>query len=156
MSSFICSPKHFNSVERALLRATIQQYPEWNLYDGSRDIDKQQALIREHMLTLRELSALCVNLQYKHHHQGELDEVIQADIAELKNASISRELSLIELHKACSCISYQIETEHLEELRPLTGNERTAILFLESIKTKLALHIIKALPEYDKAEWEIK
>lgn len=104
--------------------------------------------------SLRRLNVLCVTLQYKHHYKGYLDKEIEEQtslLLEDKNGGES--LTKIQLLKALQCLFYQIETEHLKELRSLTEKETNALFFVRTMINELALDIVNSLPEYDNAKW---
>jgi hypothetical protein len=165
MSSFICSPKHFNSIEKSVIYLTQDSnfyfpysfkntFPE--LYDKRHySQDKIDLKVKQTIDTLRELNVLCVSLQYKHHYPGTLDKEIaeQLEVAKMKDAGQS--LTNISLLKQLQCLNYQIETEHLKELRSLTPDEENAMFFIEELKNALAMDIINKLPDYDKSPWGI-
>lgn len=106
--------------------------------------------------TLRILQATCVTLQYKHHYQGTLDKEIQEQkdtLLTFKGGGVH--LDKVGLYKALQCISYQIETKHLKDLRGLTGEEQNAMIFLTAMENDLAADIVRDLPAYESAKWEI-
>ena len=166
MSSFINTPEHFNSIERKLhfMAMTNNFYVPYSLktispkfYDRQHyNTDDVLQEISEFMDTMRELNVICVTLQYRDHYQGILDKEIkeQTEIIKTKNTSTA-ELTEIGLYKAIQCMTYQIETKHLKELRQLTVQEENAIIFFEEIKHALAVDIISELPEYNNAKWSI-
>lgn len=157
MSSFINSPGHFNSVERFLINANLSSndkiYALRLLCKDKGFPDDQQ--IMEFMTTLRELQALCVCLQYKHHSEGKLDKEIQEQTAITKLKTSITKLNTISGFKALLCIRYQIETCHLKELRALTDGEALAMDILTKVIAELADTIARSLPAYDKAPWSI-
>ena len=116
MSSFICSAKHFNSIERALIKLT-------NGEGGGKQI-------RVFMDTMRDLSVLCVTLQYARYYKGKLDEEIAAQREFVKEKTEIQRLSLPQLVGAMKCMRYQIEIEYLTELRPLTELENRCMGFM--------------------------
>jgi FtsZ-binding cell division protein ZapB len=168
MSSFLCSPKHFNSVEQSINQLTYSSnngfyfpYSIRNIYPkiyNKRDhsFDAIEAEVKTVMDTIRELSAVCVTLQYKHHYKGVLDTEIKEETEYLLNNRKEHDLlSPVALYKAICCISYQIEIEHLKELRELTQAEQNAIIFIKEMEDALCAHIVSKLPEYDTAKWSI-
>jgi hypothetical protein len=93
-------------------------------------------------------------LQYADHYKGTLDQEIKEETASLLNdKKTAQDLNDIELLKCLNCLSYQIEPEHLTELRPLVPTEENALFFLEEMQKALANKIINDLPAYDKAKW---
>ena len=165
MSSFICSSKHFNSIERTVINLTQDQnfyfpyafkcvYPE--LYEKRYYTqDRIDSAVTEIVNVLRELNVLCVSLQYKHHYPGTLDKEISEQKAIVSDRAQSANLSKIELYKALICVSYQIEEQHLTELRQLSQQETNALFFIKEMKGALSADIIRSLPDYDVAAWEI-
>lgn len=166
MSSFICSPKHFNSVEKAIQGVCRNQrfhfdheirkmYPY--LSGDISMIDAMDDTVSGIMDEIRKLSVLCVCLQYRHHYEGTLNIEIEQQTGILINDKANyKKLGDIELYIAVQCIDYQIETEHLTDIRPLSPNEEMAYRFLRVFECNLAKYIVSRLPEYEKAGWAIE
>jgi len=159
MSSFICTPKHFNSVANYVAFTAIN-HDHLKYGKAFRDYRKISPFLAEKKLlalfdTLKELSVLCVTLQYKHHYTGKLDQTIEAETKAIKQQTNIELLTPISCYKLLGCITYQIEVEHLKELRELTPEETAALNFCEDFKNDLAHHIVCELPEYDKAKYTI-
>jgi len=166
MSSFIPSAKHFNSIERSVIFLTQSSnfYFPYSFKDkfpkiynkGHYSQDAIDAEVKAIIDTLRELTPLCVTLQYKHHYQGGVDKEIAEQTAILKQENKGGEpLAKIGLFKALQCLSYQIETKHLTDLRSLTNEEENALFFVDELKCVLAVDIVAGLPSYDTEKWEI-
>lgn len=166
MSSYINSAKHFNSIENKLQCILIWSndnyympydiknlYPE--LYSKQSTAEKKENIIRGIVDTLRHLQVLCVSLQYKHHYDGVLDQEIANQTEVVMDRKESVHLSLHGLYNAMRCISYQIEREHLKELRELLPVEESALKFMEIIINSLAHHLVSAMPE-DECKWSIE
>lgn len=165
MSSFICSPKHFNSIEKSVIYLTQDRnfyfpyafkntFPE--LYNtGFYTQDKIDAKVKSIIDTLRELNVLCVSLQYKSHYPGTLDKEIAEQLEVVKMKDAGQSLTKLSLLKQLQCLDYQIETEHLKELRSLTPDEENAMYFIKELENALAMDIIHKLPDYDKLSWGI-
>lgn len=167
MSSFIPSANHFNSIERTVIFLTQNNnfyFPysfkdkfEKIYYKGhySQDlIDKEVISIID---TLRELTPLCVTLQYRHHYEGTVDKEISEQTEILKQTRKGgTPLTKVGLFKALQCLSYQIETEHLTQLRSLTTEEENALFFVDELKNALAIDIVSSLPDYEAQKWEIE
>jgi hypothetical protein len=166
MSSFICSPKHFNSLENAIISLTDdnnfrfpysfkETFP--TLYDSRNFTSAQiKQTAGEIVDTLRSLNALCVTLKYKHHYAGTLDTEIESQTRTLmSNKKAFTHLNKIALFKSLRCVNYQIEIESLKELRDLTELETNAMFFMKEFCDALAYHIIGGLDAYDKAPWGI-
>ena len=167
MSSFICSNKHFASIANGIVRIieTNNFHVSYNLkqiapqiYSYKQTLNEQSAIkeINSFIETLMDLHVLCVSLQYRHHYEGRLDQDIreQREILHLPcNNPVS--LSAAALHKSIRCALYQIETEHLEELRPLTSKEKDCLTFFRLFAINIADYIVSHLPEYGKAPWGI-
>ena len=166
MSSFIPSSKHFNSIEQSLISLTMSsefyfpysfksRFPKlYNKRNYTQDcIDAE---VRQIVDTLRELTAICVSLQYKHHYTGTLNSEIQGQIEILNHDKKSyNSLTKIGLYKALSCVGYQIEAEHLKELRDLTTEEENALFFVNEMQNTLSMDIVRNLPSYDSEMWNI-
>jgi len=106
--------------------------------------------------TLRQLTAICVTLQYAHHYDGKLDEQIKAETDELmEHKKESRDLTKLGLLKAMQCINYQIEVEHLTELRQLTQAEQNALKFLRLMTDDITSDIVHNLPEYKTEKYSL-
>lgn len=158
MSSFICNPEHFNSIERALKSlgndTSFYLTPKFSKLLKSFHPQDDYEAITIFMDTLRELSVLCVSLQYKHHYVGFLDKEIEDQKAILfsdKHSSIT--LDHVGLLKAIQCVGYQIELEHLQELREITEAEQNAIGLIEGYEQTLSMYIINKLPSYEASAW---
>lgn len=170
MSSFICSSNHFNSVESKLceiwenkfFRNQETLYFETSFtkayaYELYQIADRERAIntIKRYMNAIRELSVICVSLQYRHHHDGNLDEYITANIKELKTCKAKTKLSYIELYKAIQCILYQIETYHLTSIRALTEDEENALKFFKGLQTEVPQFLISTSKTYNECQWAI-
>jgi len=163
MSSFICNSKQFNSIEKAVTYLALgtdfyfpysfkSVFPE--LYEKRKTgIDTAANKVTEIIDTIRQLNVLCVSLQYAHHYEGVLDNEIKEQTEIVMQRLECRALTSVELYKQLNCVSYQIEIEHLKELRDLTQDEENAMFFLREIQNSLASHIVHKSPAYDKAEW---
>ena len=102
--------------------------------------------------TLRTINVLCVSMQYAHHYPGTLDAEIKAELTAVFNRSGGKQLSKIALLSQLNCLDYQIEINHLIELRELTITESNAMLFLKEFRNSLAMDIIMDLPAYSDVE----
>lgn len=165
MSSFICGPSHFNKIEAGLKEYLLkddyacgyqigQLFPA--LYGRETLHSDKERLIRDITDELRKLNVLCVSLQYKSHYVGTLDKEIEDQtFTLLKGRRAVSPPNQYQLFKALNCLNYQIETEHLEEIRSLDDQEKLAMAFLKEVKYKLAYDIATDTPEYESAEWEI-
>lgn len=167
MSSFICSPKHFNSIEASIknLAYGSQFYFPYSfkkkfpaLYEKRKQtFDNMDACVENVVDELRRLNALCVSLQYKNHYVGKLDTEIEEQTSILMNCKKeSKLLNKYELLAALKCVGYQIETEHLKDLRHLTEQEENTLYFLTEMINALAMDIVTSLPAYEKAGWSIE
>lgn len=166
MSSFINSAEHFNSVENALAELTYKQgfYVPYSLKQIAPKFYAKQhysfETVRDEIKgiidTLKELQVVCVTLQYKHHYEGVLDKEIETQMNLVKIKSNIEGLSLCGIVKALNCIDYQIEVEHLKELRELTNEEQNALTFVREMVNALNMHIVSDLPEYESAKYCIE
>jgi len=163
MSSFIPSAKHFKSIEATFIDLNWndnfyypydlkEDFP--NLY--SKNSAKQMHnSIKDVVGVLAEITALCVCLQYRHEHEGTLDKAIEDNTIAAKAEVKGYILTKTELYKALSCVKYQIELEHLKDLRSLTEREEKAMKFLRVMIFHLAEDIVSGTALYDAARWEI-
>lgn len=157
MSSFTCSAKHYNSIESALHQLISKDMfcpayelkeicPNWyERHHANHKAIKQE--FSEHIDTIRELNALCVSLQYKDHYEGVLDKEIKEQIEYVKEKTEIKYLTPHGLYNALRCANYQIEIEHLQELRKLTESEQNAMKFLEVMINHVGAYIISQLPD---------
>lgn len=171
MSSFLHSPTQFNSVQNALNNLLLDKnngsyhlpyklkkyFPE--CYDKS-NVTKGLSEINDFMNTIRNLSVLCVNLQYKEKdncNMINLDADIETEYKYLiTNSKSIIKLNNIDLLKALQSINYQIETEHLEQLRALTPIEKASMYILTELTNSIALHIVSNTDEYNKSKgWSL-
>lgn len=166
MSSFINNSKHFactretinylySKREMVFEYDTAQIVPEFTHRKGfARNI--VEAKITEIMHTIIDLQVTCVFLQYKHHYVGTLDQDIRNTKVEIKAClNTGKILTKVELFKAIQSMFYQIETEHLTDLRPLFQKEETVLKFFEVLENALAHNIVTHTEEYEKAEWNL-
>ncbi|MGB4776467.1 MAG: hypothetical protein WBP45_14920 [Daejeonella sp.] len=166
MSPHICNAKHFNSIELAInyLAQDNQfsfpysfkdKFPE--LYNHTKiSTEGIEHCVSTLIDTLRSLNVLCTMLRDKNDYEGILDNEIeeQMEILMLDKRS-SKNLTRFGLYKALQCLNYQIEINHLKELRNLSNEEESALFFLEEMINHLAHTIIRELPEYHLEDWRI-
>ena len=148
MSSFICTSEHFNSIDKGLKNSEIIKV----LHLQNFEFIKSENSISECINELRNLNVLCVSLQYKHHYKN-LDQEIVEQLEIVNSKTKSKALSPLGLFNALKCIRYQIEVEHLEELRKLSEEEVNALNFLEHSIQSLACYICSKLPEDSTNTW---
>jgi hypothetical protein len=168
MSSNIESSKHFNSIESKLIDIFItktgsklpsfpyalkKDFP-W-LYNGSDAFNAKREILNV-IDDLRKINVLAVMLQYKHHYEGKLDEKIKSQTEILfADKTSKKDLSMVGLFKALDCLSYQIEQEHIEELRHLTIDEQKALNFLEVITNTISHNICRNIEDKTN-NWSIE
>lgn len=164
MSSFIHSADHFNKVEssiKMMLSGSLNDIFRWDVrkYIDARTmgVDAIHEAVEELIDAIKELSVICVNLQYAHHNEGKVDELIASEVEWLKGSRKfdSAKLSNVELLKAIQSLHYQIETEHLKGIRELTVIESRAMEFLEACEDSLLRIIVMNSQEYNDAKWSI-
>lgn len=173
MSSFINSAKHFNSIYAKLETVFTAGFnanggfyapyslrnivPNWGIGDPRecQPTQKIKSELRSIVTTFAELQALCVTLQYKHHYAGTLDSQIATETALVTAKTDVAHLTFPGLLAAINCSLYQIEVNHLIELRPLTDAENQALEFFKLMRYEIAMHIAMKTPEYVKAERDI-
>ena len=162
MSSFICSAKHFNSIESGILKLlndnTFHSYAlkEFNLYSYDAIPKTLEVTLKGFMGTLKKLNVLCVSLQYrKDEVEGTLDTLIEDRKKEVNQKTNIVDLSKLGLYNALKCLVYQVEIEQLEDIRDLERGETKAMLFLETFINCLANHICGKLPEDETNKWSI-
>lgn len=168
MSSFTNSPQHFDDAQCSIayliaydteyhLPYKIKQtYPRLHVTQGGWSTEQVEEIISSIFDTIAELQVVCVNLQYRHHNEGKVDQSIKHELEHIrqnKKIIATRRLSIIELYKSLQCINYQIETEHLTSIRELTVEEQNAMTFLSVMIDDLAHHIVNGLDEYQSAKW---
>lgn len=164
MSSFICSAKHFNSIEENTFKMIRfdrdfdcyqlkQDFPklyDQRSYDESEIFKEVKSIVNE----LRELNVICVSLQYKNHYD-DIDKEIKEQKELIYAGKGYKHLNPAGLLKAFICVNYQIEIEHLEELSGLNDDQKKAMKFLNIMIEYLTYRIAISTPAYDSAEWEI-
>lgn len=165
MSSFICSSNHFNSIEctlQHLLKGDTfrfpyeleKSYPDW--FSRFTKTNKQiSESISKIIDILRELNVICVSLQYRHHNAGNIDNEIKAQLYMLRKSKGGSVLTLHGLYNALNCLVYQIEIEHLEELRELLPEEKASLNFANVMINGIAKHIVDHMPEDNTCKWSI-
>lgn len=163
MSSFICSPKHFNSIEKSILELIehkndfyfssdiVEKYPKLENETSA----ESKAQIIEIIDELRTLNVLCVVLQYKDHYHG-INEEIQGHTKLLFfERTKYKHLTELGLFNALRCLNYQIEPEHLDDFIGLTEAQQNALYFLDYLTNKIAKRIVRSLPEDHTNTWEV-
>src|SRR5688572_23892936 len=112
MSSFIPSSEHFNSLEAGIIRMLNNKdfsfpYALKDTFPGMYNRHVQGVTeVKQVFDTLRELTALCVTIQYKNHYQGTLDQEIQEQTAILKQDK--RSMVVLTIHgvlKGLQCLN---------------------------------------------------
>jgi hypothetical protein len=162
MSSFICSPLHFNSIEKSI--ESLLKKRDFNLYRlkdrfpnmcyRSGNELKELEIIMDN---LRVINAVCVSLQYKSHYEGVLDQEIREQTAILIDGKKSgfKNLDNLGLYQALRCLNYQIEIEHLKDLAGLTTDQENAMFFLKEFSDILAHHIVSKMPQLENIGWSL-
>lgn len=161
MSSYINSPKHFNSIEHKfhlLANSNEFSFPYSvssilpNCYNKNETlIETMERELTDVIDTLRELNVLCVTLQYKDACAVEL----QAELKFVKTKTKIKDLTLHGLYNALCCLDYQIELSHLEQTRKLTVKEQSAVQFLKEMRISIAIKLVRSLPEDKTNTWSI-
>lgn len=150
MSSFICSSKHFCSIENALneiLSGSEGYYLERNTgLKSKQDISK-------FVENLRWLNVVCVTFQYRSHYEGKMDAQISAELANVATKCKPKYLSLHGLYNALTCVDYQIETEHVKGLFDTQVSETMPLL--KNLIDYLARQIVSKLPDDNTNNWSI-
>jgi hypothetical protein len=158
MSSFICSPIQFNSIEYYLTQKELGNDPIYCLRKLAKTANKSATgeEITGFVDTLRVLSVLCISLQYQRHFKNRLDaEIVEQRKKLFNNKKVRVHLNDISAYKSLQCISYQIEISHLTEIRKLTPEEELAMELLHEITCEIAMKIVRRLPEYNKTAWSL-
>jgi hypothetical protein len=157
MSSFICDPEHFASVQAGLIQ--LQQSnsghpkPYRKQWQENISMDDMVAKVRGYISTLQRLQSTCVCLQYKHHEGNRPRDIVASVRYYQTGKHRAYSLSMAGIVKGLACILYQIETEHLEEIRPLNDTEKAALEWAKDYKNGLAMYILTQSSEWNKAEW---
>jgi hypothetical protein len=171
MSSFINTPKHFSTIKTNLARLII--YGDVNdrqkinfylpyemknthpiIYDNTYFVEEREKEIFNEIDIFAELQALCVCLQYKH-HSDKLDEDIKVNCKEVKTIVKTERISIIALFKLIGCALYQVETEHIKELRALTKEEKRALQFMKDIHNEIAHHVVYNSKDFKNSNYSI-
>lgn len=162
MSSYINNRKHFDTISLNLQRLFGQQdfylYPKLReLAAGIGCVKDKNICVEKLVANLRNLQVACVCYQYKHRHEPEpILNVIARTKEELRTEqSTPISLTLEGLYKVLGCAMYQIELFGLEQVRPLTKEERNTYDFFEMLTPMIAEYIVNRSKEYNKAPWSI-
>jgi len=162
MSSFVCNAEHFNSIELAvekLIKNTdfhTYDLKQFNLYRYDIATETIKDTVNKLILSLRLLNVTCVGLQYKENcSEKDFNLFREEQIKEVIKPTKLLVLTPLGLLNALNCLDYQIELEHLTDIRVLTEEEQKAILFLTTFRNILALHICQNLPEDKTNKWSI-
>jgi dipeptidase len=149
MSSFLHSPRHFNSVENAIIGLKKKSNSEF-LYNIS---DRE---IKTVMDGIRELSVNSVFIQYKNHYEN-IDNEISNNISNIMNNKTQMDnLSPIGLFKAINSILYQIELNTIKQTREVRKAEQDCYNRLIDFKNEISEYIVSNLAEYNEVKtWSI-
>lgn len=152
MSSFICSAKHFNSIEESLANKFLydRSFSCYQLKKGFGTLYKSRDMpegaikkeIKGIVDGLRDLNIICVTLQYKHHFES-VDQEIASQQMIMSTDKSYKLLPEAALFKALVCVRYQIETVHLENLGGLSAAQERALAFLDIMINALAYDIAR-------------
>ncbi len=166
MSSYICSAKHFNSIEENLIDNfqfdqdfkymydLKELCPE--LYQVSQHSERTiKEKVRELVDGIRRLNVICVSLQYAHHYENVNDEIEEQTKIAFDRSTDTKKLTLLGLYNALRCTYYQIELEHLEKLSENDEKENISYRFLSTMIDFLAHLIVRKLPDDKTNTWEI-
>jgi dipeptidase len=153
MSSFLHSPRHFNSVENAIIELKKKSNSEFFsdfLYNVS---DRE---IKTVMDGIRELSVNSVFIQYKNHYEN-IDNEISNNISDIMNNKTQMDnLSPIGLFKAINSILYQIELNTIKQTREVRKAEQDCYNRLIDFKNEISEYIVSNLAEYNEVKtWSI-
>lgn len=149
MSSFLHTPRHFNSVEKALIELKKRSNNEF-LYNVT-DIE-----IKSVMDNIRELSVNSVFIQYKHHYENINTEILNNLSDLMSNKTQVDILTPIGLFKAIKSILYQIELHTIKQTREVRKVEQDSYNRLIDFKNELSEYIVSNLAEYNKVRtWSI-
>lgn len=149
MSSFICSAKHFNSIEKAITEYNNLENGYAFHFNG--DYATTESLITM-LNNLRFLNVVCVTFQYRH-IEPIVDAEIQSELKEIGKPTQIKPLTLLGLFNALSCVDYQIETEHVSGLYDEIVN--ATMPTLKAFISCLAEKIVRNLPEDKTCTWSI-
>lgn len=168
-NSLLLSAIHFNSVERGIIKLSYDKdfilplplsrvFPKWfYMEESGYSKESVENEIKKFFNHVREFSVLCVNLQYADSAKGNLQDKIRSEKTDLlTNSDTFVDLSLIGLLKALESTTYQLEIEHVIQLRQLTPDEQNIMFALLEFAKHLRIMIIRNLQEYKDASWLIK
>lgn len=129
---------------------------DFNYFPYSLIRQPDKGLILSNMFnTLRELQVVCVSLQYRHHYDGRLDREISEQLTAVRTSTKVQHLTPSALRRGLQCILYQIEPEHLTELRPLTPDEQGALDLAREIINTIAGYYADQVSEKAGDRWSI-
>jgi len=157
MSSFICDPEHFASVQAGLIQlqesSSTCPKPYPRRWDENLFPHEIAGKIRGYISTLQRLQCTCVCLQYKHHEGNRPRDIVASVRYYQSKKHRAYRLSMAGIVQGLVCILYQIETEHLEAIRPLNDTEKAALEWAKDYKNALAMYILTQSSEWQKAQW---
>jgi dipeptidase len=153
MSSFLHSPRHFNSVENAIIELKKKSNSEFFSEFLYKISDRE---IKTVMDGIRELSVNSVFIQYKNHYEN-IDNEISNNISDIMNNKTQIDnLSPIGLFKAINSILYQIELNTIKQSREVRKAEQDCYNRLIDFKNELSEYIVSNLAEYNEVKtWSI-
>jgi len=135
MSSFICSPNHFASIEEAFKKQF--KSPRFNTHPFkkfglNKSPDQNEKRLSKTFAYLKELNALSYFTQYKLHQEKTISEETADYMTAIDNLKPQPiKLNTLELYNALSCLRYQIEEEEVSEEDTML-NIKGLIKFLET------------------------
>jgi hypothetical protein len=144
MSSHICSSKLFNSIEKTATKELKKKksfFYSMRGFFGNIEPAEMEKSISSLLDEVRKINVLCVMLQYKHHYIGTLDKEIKLSLEEIQDKTSFKIGTVGDIYNAAGEINYQIETQHLTELRELSELETVAMEFLSQLKLAAACTI---------------
>lgn len=168
MSSFICTPKHFNTIENEFSKyyfktdpqTTLHPFDKFGLNSWSHSKGTDEKKIKEIFTDLRELNVLSYLCQYIHHENYEIgSDEFKAEILQqtkyLNTETEVKELTLLGFYRGLGCLQYQIEPENIDTDIETRLDIKTLLEFLHVALERIAHTICGNLPDDNTNNWLI-
>ena len=156
MSCFIHSPEHYNTTKKAL-----EPY-----FEDDRFMKYFLGELTNHKINLNVLIITLINLNVitfflankKHFKDKSLNDLIkeELEIFDGVTKTTNKIKTSADLIKSLVSINYQIEIEHLQEIRSLTKDELVSMEYIKMLPFAIAKYSIVNTNDYDNSKcWSI-
>lgn len=153
MSAFICSDNHFNSIRKTLKSYALGNLTSEYVYPIIRACREYgadpEAMIDTLIETMYSLNCETYGAKYSE----DVSEMVAVGLSKYGGQLLETPWQLL---KALKCLDYQIEIDGLEQYRKLIEPETNSLKLVTQLIGSIQDSIIRQLPEYKAAKWEIE